>query len=74
MSETPVVVFSYKISDILDEITKRTSYLGKMRSTEQEPFLVDRLSLTSGENFMFKEFIDNAANETYEWVKAFVVR
>lgn len=71
MNKTPVVKFSYKIKDILDEVTKRTSYVGKMRSTEQEPFLVDRLSLTSGENFMFKEFIDNAANETYEWVKAF---
>lgn len=65
------LVFSYKIDDLLEEITKRTSYLGKMRGTEQEPFLLDRLSLTSGEDFMFSEFLDNAVNDTYEWVKGF---
>jgi hypothetical protein len=65
------LVFSYKIDDLLEEITKRTSYLGKMRGTEQEPFLLNRLSLTSGEDFMFSEFLDNAVNDTYEWVKGF---
>lgn len=71
MKTLPVVIFSYKISDLLEEVTKRTSYLGKMRGTEQEVHLLDRLSLTSGEDFMFTEFLDNAVTETYEWVKAF---
>lgn len=69
--ELPVVVFNYKISDLFEEVTKRTSYMGKMRSTEQEPYLVDRMSLTSGEDFMFNEFLEEAVHETYDWVKAF---
>lgn len=71
MGTLPVVVFNYKVSDLLEEVTKRTSYLGKMRSTEQEPYLVDRMSLTSGEDFMFEEFLEEAVHETYDWVKAF---
>lgn len=67
----PVVVFNYKISDLFEEVTKRTSYMGKMRSTEQEPYLVDRMSLDSGEDFMFREFLEEAVHETYDWVKAF---
>ena len=65
------VIFSYKIDDILEEITKRTSYLGKMRSSQTEPFLVDRLSLTSGENFMFTEFLQDSVAQVYDWLKAF---
>lgn len=67
----PVVVFNYKISDLFEEVTKRTSYMGKMRSTEQEPYLVDRMSLDGGEDFMFHEFLEEAVHETYDWVKAF---
>jgi hypothetical protein len=65
------VIFNYKISDLLEEVTKRTSYIGKMRGTEQEPYLVDRMSLTEGEDFMFHELLEEATHETYEWVKAF---
>ena len=71
MSTIPTVIFNYRVDDILEEITKRTSYTGKMRRSEQEPFLVDRLSLTRGENFMFSEFLEEAVSETYDWVRAF---
>lgn len=71
MSTIPTVIFNYRVDDILDEITKRTSYTGKMRRSEQEPFLVDRLSLTRGEDFMFSEFLEEAVSETYDWVRAF---
>lgn len=71
MENLPVVVFSYKIDDLLEEVTKRTSYIGKMRGTEQELHLLDRLSLTRGENFMFTEFIEDAASNVYDWLKAF---
>lgn len=69
--ETPIVIFSYKIDDLLEELTKRTSYMGKMRGTEQEPLMIDRLSLTHGEHFMFTEFIEDAASNVYDWLKAF---
>ena len=66
-----VVIFSYKIQDILTEVTKRTSYLGKMRNTEATPNLIDRMSLTDGERFLFDEFLDDAVQQTYDWLKAF---
>lgn len=71
MSKIPTVIFNYRVEDILDEVTKRTSYTGKMRRSEQEPYLVDRLSLTRGEDFMFSEFLEEAVSETYDWVRAF---
>lgn len=71
MNTLPVATFNYNIDALLEEVTKRTSYTGMMRGTEQEPYLVDRMSLTSGENFMFKEFLEEAVHETYDWVKAF---
>lgn len=69
--DKPIVIFSYKIEDLLEELTKRTSYMGKMRGTEQEPLMIDRLSLTHGEHFMFTEFIEDAASNVYDWLKAF---
>jgi hypothetical protein len=69
--DKPIVIFSYKIDDLLEELTKRTSYMGKMRGTEQEPLMIDRLSLTHGEHFMFTEFIEDAASNVYDWLKAF---
>lgn len=71
MSQLPTLIFSYRVEDILDEVTKRTSYIGKMRSTDQEPYVVDRLSLTKGEGFMFSEFLEDAVSQTYDWLKAF---
>lgn len=69
--DKPIVIFSYKIDDLLEELTKRTSYMGKMRGSEQEPLMIDRLSLTHGEHFMFTEFMEDAASNVYDWLKAF---
>ncbi len=71
MEKVQVAIFSYRIPDILDEVTKRTSYFGKMRNTDKEPHLLDRLSLTEGEDFLFTEFLEDAAAQTYDWLKVF---
>lgn len=69
--ELPIAIFSYRVKDLLDEVTKRTSYLGKMRGNESIPHMLDQMSLTSGEDFLFNEFLENAVSETYDWLKAF---
>ena len=66
-----VVEFTYKASDLLKEVTKRTSYLGRMRNTDQDVHLLDRLSLTEGEKFLFNEYIQEAGAETYNYMHAF---
>lgn len=63
--------FIFPIATLKEEVEKRTSYLGKMRGTQTEPHLLDRLSLTDGESFLTDEFLDEAAVETYDWIKAF---
>lgn len=63
--------FTFTDADILKEVTKRTSFLGKSRGTEQQAHLLDRLSLTEGESFLFDEFMDDAITEVYDWIKAF---
>lgn len=65
------IIFNYPIKQIREEVEKRTSYLGKMRNTESEPHLLDRLSLTEGEDFLFIEYLREAATETYNWIRAF---
>lgn len=69
--ELPIAIFSYRVNDLLEEVTKRTSYLGKMRGNENIPTMLDSLALTSGEDFLFNEFLEDAVSETYDWLKAF---
>lgn len=69
--ELPIVIFSYRAKDLLEEVTKRTSYFGKMRGSENAPTMLDVMSLTSGEDFLFNEFLEDAVSETYDWLKAF---
>lgn len=64
-------IFSYPIPKIREEVEKRTSYLGRMRNTDAESHLLDRLSLTYGEGFLFDEYLHEAIGETYNWIKAF---
>ena len=63
--------FVFPIATLKKEVEKRTSYMGKMRGTEESPNLLDRLALTEGESFLTDEYLDEAAAETYDWVKAF---
>ena len=69
--ELPIAIFSYRVNDLLEEVTKRTSYFGKMRGNENIPTMLDSLALTSGEDFLFNEFLEDAVSETYDWLKAF---
>lgn len=71
MNQLPIVIFNFRIADLLEEVTKRTSYIGKMRGTENLPHMLDVMALTSGEDFLFNEFVEDAASETYDWLKAF---
>lgn len=64
-------VFSYKVADLQKEVEKRTSYLGKMRSTKEAQHLLDRLALTESENFLFEQYLMEAAGRTYDWLQAF---
>lgn len=63
--------FVFGIDNLLREAEKRTSYLGKMRGTEKEAHLYERMSLTDGERFLSDEYIKEASAETYDWIKAF---
>ncbi len=63
--------FIFPIASIKELIEQRTSVLGKMRSGEDNPHLLDRLSLTEGESFLTNEWLEEAAAETYDWIKAF---
>lgn len=64
-------IFSYSKADILLEITKRSSYLGKMRGDEKHVDFIDRMSLTDGESFLSEEMLSDAIEQTYEWLQAF---
>lgn len=65
------VTYSYKISELKKLLIQRTSYLGKMRSTEENAHLFERLSLTDGEDFLRDDFINEAASEVYSYLAAF---
>lgn len=63
--------FIFPIAAIKQLVEQRTSTIGKMRGSETEPHLLDRLSLTDGESFLTDEWLEEAAAETYDWIKAF---
>lgn len=70
------VSFIFPIADIQKEVEKRSSYLGKMRVVAGSDAAVpqhqlDRMSLTKGEDFLFQEYLREAATETYDWIRAF---
>ena len=63
--------FIFPIADLQKRVEKDTTYIGKMRSTDEQPGNYDRMSLTAGEDFMFNDFLEQAASNTYDWIKAF---
>lgn len=48
-----------------------TSVLGKHRSGEDSPHLLEQFALTEGESFLFDSYLKEAAAKTYNWIKAF---
>ena len=63
--------FIFSIADLKREAEKRTSYLGAMRAAEGQAHLYERVALTDGESFLSEEYLQEAAAETYDWLKAF---
>lgn len=63
--------FIYRMDALKQEVEKRTSYLGRMRSAEGQAHLLERVALTDGEAFLSDEYLQEAAAETYDWIKAF---
>ena len=64
-------IFVLSIPSILEEVDKRTSYIGKMRVSDKTPDAMERLRLSPSEQFLSQEFLEEAAGETYDWIKAF---
>lgn len=71
LQEQEPAIFSYDRSDIMLEVKKRSSYIGKMRGDENNPNFIDRMSLTDGESFLSDEMIEDAVEQVYEWLQAF---
>lgn len=63
--------FIIPIATLREKVEKHTSYLGMMRGDEASPNYADRMSLTSGENFLFEDYLKEAAVKTYHWIQAF---
>jgi hypothetical protein len=56
----------YPIEVIREEVHKRTSYLGKHRSSENAPHLLDLISMTVDEEGLFQSFIRTAMMKVFE--------
>ena len=56
----------YPIRLIREEVHKRTSYLGKHRSSENAPHLLDLISMTVDEEGLFHSFIRSAMMKVFE--------
>ena len=63
--------FWYKTSRLREEISKRTSFLGKMRGAEGQPHLLDRIALTADEEELFREYLRTAASDVYDMLAPF---
>ncbi|MBR1525077.1 MAG: hypothetical protein IJ640_00255 [Prevotella sp.] len=63
--------FIFPISDIKERVEKHTSKIGSMRGADDVPHMLDRMSLTEGESFLTDDYLQEAAAETYNWIKAF---
>lgn len=66
-----IVTISYSLSEIQEEVKKRTSYLGKFRSTEQAAHLLDLIAMTKDETDLFQSLVQTAATEVYACFAAF---
>ena len=63
--------FWYKTSRLREEVSKRTSFLGKMRGAEGQPHLLDRIALTADEEALFREYLRTAASDVYDMLAPF---
>lgn len=63
--------FIFPIANLRTLVEKRTTVLGANRSADGEPHQIERLSMTKGEKFLFDDYLQEAAAETYNWIHAF---
>lgn len=62
------LTLSYSMTTIQEEISKRTSYLGKNRSAEDTPHLLDLLHMSKDETDLFTTFMQTAMADVYDAV------
>lgn len=58
------VIYSQNVSDVFTEVKKRTAYLAKLRSGEQQ--LIDIINMTADEEDLFEPFLGEVIEEVAE--------
>ena len=58
------IIYSQNVADIFNEVKKRTAYLAKLRSGEQQ--LIDIINLTADEEDLFLPFLDDVIEDVSE--------
>lgn len=66
--EHHVLKLSYAMDKIQEEISMRTSYLGKNRSAEGTPHLLDLVHMSKDETELFVSFMQTAMADVYDAV------
>ena len=63
-----VVCFFYHRARILEEVKKRTSYLGSKRTTKEGALLLDQIAMTGDESDLFFSYFMDACGNVYDVV------
>lgn len=63
--------FVIPIASLREKVEKNTSVIGKHRSAEGEAHLMEQYAMTQGEDFLFGDYLRDAAAKTYNFIKAF---
>lgn len=63
-----VVCFFYHRRKILEEVKKRTSYLGSKRTTKEGALLLDQIAMTGDESDLFFSYFMDACGNVYDVV------
>lgn len=63
-----VLYFFYHRAKILEEVKKRSSYLGSKRTTQEGMLLLDQIAMTSDESDLFFSYFMDACGNVYDVV------
>lgn len=63
--------FIIPIASLQEKVEKNTSVIGKNRSADGAPHLMEQYAMTPGEGFLFEDYLKEAAGKTYNYIKAF---
>jgi len=67
-----LIVFHYKLSDLFDEVYKRTSYIAKSRrDKETKTHLLDLVAMTKDDDSIFQPFLRDASSKVSQALSAF---